>query len=114
MRSVIERPRGANPTDPPSSSIARDAVRWEDPEDIRLWIAALRSVADEGMGAGEDATRPKCERVLSRAEARRRLVRGEKEITILLDAGERGLETPGDLRARGAHQASPADAGSDR
>jgi hypothetical protein len=69
-------------------------VRWGDPEDIRLWIAALRSAADEGLGAGEDAARPKRDRVLSQAEARRRIALSEQRIANLLDAGERGLEKP--------------------
>lgn len=77
-------------------------MRWEDPEDIRLWIAALRSAADDGLGAGEDASRPKRDRVLSHAEARRRIVLGEQKITGLLDAGERGPEKPGEVGTAGS------------
>jgi hypothetical protein len=74
-------------------------VRWGDSEDIRLWIAALRSAADEGLGAGEDAARPKRDRVLSHAEDRRRIAVGEQKIANLLDAGERGLEKAGQAGA---------------
>ena len=100
MSTISGRPSDANPTDLPSLSAApRDAVRWEDPEDIRLGIAALRAASDEGLGAGEDAARPKRDRVLSHAEARRRIALGELRITSLLDAGERGLEKPGQAGA---------------
>jgi hypothetical protein len=69
-------------------------VRWTDPEDVRLWLAALRSAAHDGLAAGEDAVRPKRDRVLSRDEARRKLEAADKTITVLLDAGERGLPRP--------------------
>lgn len=92
MSTISGRPSDANSTDQPSLSAARDAVCWEDPEDVRLWIAALRAASDEGFGAGEDAVRLKRDRVLSHGEARRRIALGEQKIANLLDAGERGLE----------------------
>lgn len=91
MSTIPTRPQGVTPTDPPSPSAAREAVRWNEPDDVRLWIAALRSAAHDGLAAGEDATRPKRDRVLSRGEARRQLDAAERTITALLDAGARGV-----------------------
>jgi hypothetical protein len=100
MSTISRRPSDANPADLPSlSSPPRDAVRWDDPEDVRLWIAALRSASEEGLGAGEDAARPKRDRVLSHAQARSRIALGEQKIANLLDAGERGLEKPSQVGA---------------
>ena len=78
-------------TDASPHPAAREMVRWADPEDVRLWLAALRSAANDGLAAGEDAVRPKRDRVLSRDEARRKLEAADKTITTLLEAGERGL-----------------------
>ena len=90
MSTIPTRPQGVTSTDPPSSSAAREAVRWNEPDDVRLWIDALRSAAHDALAAGEDATRPKRDRVLSRGEARRQLDTAKYAITALLDAGERG------------------------
>ena len=90
MSTIPTRPQGVTPTDPASPSTAREAVHWNEPDDVRLWIAALRSAAHDGLAAGEDATRPKRERVLSRNEARRQLNAADHTITALLDAGTRG------------------------
>jgi hypothetical protein len=73
MSTILTRPQGVTSTDLPSPSAVREAVHWSDPEDVRIWIAALRSAAHDGLAAGEDATRPKRDRVLSRSEARRKL-----------------------------------------
>lgn len=70
----------------------RDAVHWNDPADIKLWISALRGQIDDVIAACEDATRPQADRVLSRAETRRRLLAAETQIARLLDAGERSLD----------------------
>lgn len=92
MVILPKRPPGVITTDPSSSSTtARDAVRWDDPEDVRLWLASLRSAVEDAVAAGEDAARPKRDRVLSRAEARRKLTAAEQAIASLLDAGERSL-----------------------
>ena len=99
MSTIPTRPQGVTPTDPPSPSAAREAVRWNEPDDVRLWIAALRSAAHDGLAASEDATRPKRDRVLPHGEARRRIALGEQRIANLLDAGERGLEKPGQVGA---------------
>jgi hypothetical protein len=91
MVTLPKRPPGVMPTDPSSPSTTRDAVRWNDPEDVRLWIASLRAAAEDAVAAGEDATRPKRDRVLSRAETRRKLEAAEQMIATLLDAGDRSL-----------------------
>lgn len=91
MSTIPTRPQGVTSTDLPSPSPAREAVHWNEPEDVRLWIAALRSAAHDGIAAGEDAARPKRDRVLSRNEARRKLDAADRTIASLLDAGERGL-----------------------
>jgi hypothetical protein len=77
--------------EPSSPSSTRDVVCFTDPEDVRLWLAALRSAIYDGLSAGEDAARPKRERVLSRNEAQRKLTVAEEKAECLLAAGERGL-----------------------
>ena len=93
--------RGGTPTlrRPPRPALdakpaRREAVHWNDPEDIKLWIVALRGEIDDVIAACEDATRPQADRVLSRAETRRRLLAAETQIARLLDAGERSLDAP--------------------
>ena len=92
MATIPARPLGATSTGPHSPAPARDAVNWDDPEDVRLWLAALRSAADDAVAAGHDATLPPADRVLARPEARRRLTLADASIATLLDAGERGLD----------------------
>ena len=94
MNHLHVRPRGANSPDQPDVLTRRDAVHWNDPADIKLWIFALRGEIDDVIAACEDATRPQADRVLSRAETRRRLLAAETQIARLLDAGERSLDAP--------------------
>ena len=93
MATISERPLCATATDPRSQSAARNAVRWDDPEDVRLWIAALRSAAADAVAAGRDATRRPSERVIARAEARRMIDVADENVATLLDAGERCLSS---------------------
>lgn len=51
--------------------------------DHDAWLAALRTAIDDGLAAGEDATRRLSDRVLSRAEARRNLELAEASINAL-------------------------------
>jgi hypothetical protein len=51
--------------------------------DHDAWLAALRAAIDDALAAGEDATRRLSERVLSRAEARRKLQEAEARIEAL-------------------------------
>lgn len=91
MATIPARPLCATATDPRSPSAAPNAVCWEDPEDVRLWIAALRSAAADAVAAGRDATRRPSERVIARAEARRMIDVADEKVATLLDAGERCL-----------------------
>jgi hypothetical protein len=100
MSPVHVRASRANSPDQAAASAPRNAVHWDDPADIALWIVALRGEIDDALAAGEDATRLKGDRVLSRAEARRKLLAAEAQIETLLDAGERSLERS--APARGA------------
>lgn len=92
MSRLHARASGANPSDQPAAPTRRDAVQWDDPADIKLWIFALRGEIDDVVAACEDATRRYTDRVLSRAEARRKLLAAETQIAHLLDAGERSLQ----------------------
>jgi hypothetical protein len=53
--------------------------------DRDAWLAALRAVIDDGLAAGEDATRRLSERVLSRAEARRKILEAGVRIEELFE-----------------------------
>ncbi len=84
MRSVDERPGRAK----------FRAVCWDDAEDVRGWLSALRSEVDELLAAARDRLRKKRKRVLSRFEARRKVRAAERAIAQLLEAGEAGLKSP--------------------
>ena len=61
----------------------KEAIRWDDPEDRKRWVSALRSALHDALAAGDNATRRLSERMLSRAEARRKLQEAEKRIETL-------------------------------
>ncbi|MEP7119439.1 MAG: hypothetical protein ABJE95_00795 [Byssovorax sp.] len=69
----------------------RDFVRWEDPEEVKLWILSIRSAVEDGLGAGDDAARRIRHRVLSRVEVRRKLVAAGRAFDALIGAAEKGL-----------------------
>jgi hypothetical protein len=71
--------------------IVKDAVDWNDPTDVRLWIAALRVQVQDLVAAGDDATRHPKRRILSRAESRRRVHLADRAAEALLCAGEKSL-----------------------
>ncbi len=54
-----------------------------DVPDHDAWLAALRPAIEDALAAGEDATRRLSERVLSRAEARRKIQEAETRIETL-------------------------------
>jgi hypothetical protein len=54
-----------------------------DVPDHDAWLAALRTAIEDGLAAGEDATRRISDRVLSRAEARRKIQEAEARIEAL-------------------------------
>jgi hypothetical protein len=66
-------------------------LRWDDPAKVRRWFRRLRAHILDALAAGEDATAPFSERVLSRAEARRKLAEAEDCIEALLADAELGL-----------------------
>ena len=72
----------------------RAAVSWKDPAEIHGWLGALREQIDDLVAAGDDATRRLAERVLSRAEARRRIEAAGQAIDDLIEAARRGLLEP--------------------
>ena len=63
-------------------------VRWDNPEEMREWFWRVREQLANAFAAGEDSTRPLKNRVLSRAEVRRKLEEAEKSLRALLDAAE--------------------------
>ena len=95
MCTVPERPRGAITTNPSAARPIRPAVRFDDRNDTRTWLAAVRESVDELRAAADDATRPYSARVLSRPEARRRIVEAGDELSRLLDAADRGVDREG-------------------
>jgi hypothetical protein len=86
-----DRPKGANFKD---STSAPRPVRWDDEEDVRAWISALREGVEDLRGAARDRARRKRQRVLSRYEARRQIGAAWRALTVLLQAGEAGLDGP--------------------
>lgn len=77
MSTVSERPRGATtpaPFDP------------TDPGALQRWLADVREQADDAICAGLDATAPLRRRVLSRAEARRKLLAARRALRALFAA----------------------------
>jgi len=71
--------------------IVKSEVDWNDPTDVRLWIAALRVQVQDFVVAGDDATRHPKRRILSRAESRRRVHLADRAAEALLSAGEKSL-----------------------
>ena len=66
-------------------------MRWDDPERVGVWLKTLREQIDNALAAGEDATRRFRRRVLSRAEARRKLHAANASIDELFEMAERAL-----------------------
>ena len=66
-------------------------LRWDDADRARAWVTDLREQILDALAAGEDAARPARRRVLSRAEAGRKLRAAKRSILALLDAAEAGL-----------------------
>ena len=93
MSSVHARPHGAkNPATLSSASDTLPFLRWNDPAELRSWIRVVRDTLADGLAAGADAAKHPEERVLSRAEARRKIAAADEILTGLLDLAERSLE----------------------
>jgi hypothetical protein len=86
MPNVPARPSGANLTDAP--------LDLRDPAEVNRWILAVREHAGDAIAAGLDATARVRRRVLSRAEARRKLKAAKHAIDALFKAADRGLFVP--------------------
>jgi hypothetical protein len=78
MTTVPDPPQGG---DPP-------AFRLDDPALLRAWLAGLREQVLDAVAAGEDATRRFRRRVLSRAEARRKLRTAKRALLGMIDVAE--------------------------
>ncbi len=83
MPNVPARPSGANLTDA--------CLDLDNPAEVKRWILALREQASDAIAAGLDATARVRRRVLSRAEARRKLKAAEHAIDALFKAADRGV-----------------------
>jgi hypothetical protein len=69
-------------------------LRWSDPADARAWLADLREQILDAVAAGEDAVASPRHRVLSRAEAGRKLRTARRALVALLARAEAGLPVP--------------------
>lgn len=65
---------------------------FADREQMGKWLNTLRDMTSDAFAAGDDATRPVRERVLSRAEAKRKLHEAQSSIERLLKIAENALE----------------------
>ena len=79
---VEERPEGAN----------FRAICWENPEDVRCWLTAVKEHVDDLGAAARDRTRKKRGRVLSRQEARRQATAAMESLDGLFAAANAGLQ----------------------
>jgi hypothetical protein len=86
-----DRPKGAKFKD---STSAPRPVRWDDEEDVRAWVSALREGLEDLRGAARDRVRRKRQRVLSRYEARRQVLAASGALAVLLQAAEAGFGGP--------------------
>ena len=76
---------------PKSDRLLTTSLRLADDEQTRQWLAALREATNDTIAAGDDATRPLSKRVLSRAEAQRKLREAGNSIDALLTCAESAL-----------------------
>ena len=82
-----------NNNGPKSGRVPTVTLSFNNREHLREWLTALRDATDDALAAGEDATRRVRRRVLSRAEARRKLREAEAKIDGLLTLAESALDT---------------------
>jgi hypothetical protein len=67
-----------------------DTLDLEDMEQVKAWALLLKDALDDMAAAGDEATRPRSQRVLSKAEARRQLFESWTKALQLLGALQRG------------------------
>lgn len=84
MSNVPKPPAGGERTDPPS-------FRLDDSMLVCAWLGSLREHVLDAVAAGEDATRRIQRRVLSRAEARRKLRAAEQALLGMIEAAEQAV-----------------------
>ena len=80
-KTVEERPEGAN----------FRAVCWENPQDIRCWLTAVKEQVDDLSAAARDRMRKKRGRVLSRSEAQRQATAAMESLDRLFAAAKARL-----------------------
>lgn len=78
-------------TTPKNDGTLPTLLCWDDREQMRQWLTVLREVTHDSFTAGDDATRPFRERLLSRAESRRKLCAAETSIDRLLTLAANAL-----------------------
>lgn len=83
-------------TTPPSSTsrpkrrLHPDTLDLGDREQVKAWALLLEDALDDLAAAGDEATLPRSQRVLSKAEARRQLFESWTKALQLLGALKRG------------------------
>ena len=77
-----------NKTMPKSEQKPPAILRLTDREQMGQWLNVLREAIDDTLAAGDDATRPLRDRVLSRAEAQRKIREAENSLKGLLTLAE--------------------------
>ena len=82
-----EGPKGGNFKD----AGELQAVRFEDKEEVRHWLDALREVVNNLGGAALDQTRRKRNRTMSRQEASQQIDEASERADRLIEAAEAGF-----------------------
>jgi hypothetical protein len=77
---------------PKSDRLPHSILCFTDRQQMRAWVNAVQAAFSDTIAAGNDATRPVRERVLSRAEAKRQLCEAENSIKKLLRVAESALD----------------------
>lgn len=73
----------------------KHAVSFDNQDDVRAWLEELRVRVEEALDLGDEATRPKRKRVVTRTALRRELEVTRATLHHLLRAGRRGLTREG-------------------
>lgn len=79
-------------TMPKSARLTLTTLCLTDPEQMRAWVSAVQDAFNDTLAAGNDATRPLRERVMSRAEAKRQLDEAQSSMKKLLGVAESALD----------------------
>jgi hypothetical protein len=92
LPSQVARKRTRSSSTPSSSKQRRhpDTLDLSDHEQVKKWALFLEDALDDMAAAGDEATLPESDRVLSIAEARRQLFESWTKALQLLGALQRG------------------------